>query len=49
MPAVAGLPCDRKRSLIDVATGASADGASLTVRTDEGLTLLRERPASVAT
>ena len=50
--AVAGLPEDRMRKLINIAIGDSGDssgeskeGAFLAVRTDEGMTLLRERPA----
>jgi len=43
--AVAGLPEDRMRQLINVAIGDSKDGAYLAVRTDEGMTLLRERSA----
>jgi hypothetical protein len=48
--AVAGLPCDRALSPINaeirsVATGAPADGEYFAVRTGDGLTLLRERPA----
>ncbi|GAC1458016.1 MAG: hypothetical protein PVSMB8_14490 [Vulcanimicrobiaceae bacterium] len=44
--AVAGLPEDRMRSLVNVAIGSERDGAYLAVRTDEGLTLLRERVAT---
>jgi hypothetical protein len=48
--AVAGLPEDRMRLLVNVAIGETSDGSAyLEVRTDEGLTLLRERPAPVAT
>jgi len=47
--AVAGLPEDRMRQLVNVAIGEANDAAYLAVRTDEGLTLLRERRASVAT
>ena len=43
--ATAGLPEDRMRQLVNVAIGDAKDGAYLAVRTDEGLTLLRERPA----
>ncbi len=45
--AVAGLPEDRMRTLINIAIGDVKDGAYLAVRTDEGLTLLRERPPHV--
>jgi hypothetical protein len=47
--AVAGLPEDRMRTLINVGIGDTKDGAYLAVRTDEGLTLLRERPAPPVT
>jgi len=43
------LPEDRMRQLVNVAIGEANDAAYLAVRTDEGLTLLRERRASVAT
>jgi len=43
--AVAGLPEDRMRTLVNVAIGSEKDGAYLAVRTDEGLTVLRERAA----
>jgi hypothetical protein len=42
--AVAGLPEDRMRQIINLAIGDGKDAAYLAVRTDEGLTLLRERP-----
>jgi hypothetical protein len=41
--AVAGLPEDRMRALVNIAIGDAKDGAYLAVRTDEGMTLLRER------
>jgi hypothetical protein len=47
--AVASLPEDRMRALVNIAIGEGEDAAYLAVRTDEGLTLLRERPADVAT
>jgi hypothetical protein len=47
--AVAALPEDRMRRLVNTAIGDTNEAAYLAVRTDEGLTLLRERPASVAT
>jgi len=47
--AVASLPEDRMRTLVNIAIGEGEDAAYLAVRTDEGLTLLRERPADVAT
>jgi len=47
--AVASLPEDRMRALVNVAIGDGSDGACLAVRTDEGLTVLRERPPSVPT
>jgi hypothetical protein len=47
--AVAALPEDRMRQLVNTAIGDTNEAAYLAVRTDEGLTLLRERPASVAT
>jgi hypothetical protein len=37
------------RTLINVGIGDTKDGAYLAVRTDEGLTLLRERPATPVT
>ena len=43
MLAVVGLPEDRMRMLVNIAIGTEKDGAYLAVRTDEGLTLLRER------
>jgi hypothetical protein len=43
--AVAGIPEERMRQLINIAIGDASDGAYLAVRTDEGMTLLRERPA----
>jgi hypothetical protein len=43
--AVAGIPEERMRTLINIAIGDGKDGAYLAVRTDEGMTLLRERPA----
>jgi len=43
--AVAGLPEARMRELINIAIGDTKDAAFLGVRTDEGMTLLRERPA----
>jgi len=43
--AVAGLPEDRMRQLVNVAIGDAKDGAYLAVRTDDGMTLLRERSA----
>jgi hypothetical protein len=47
--AVAGLPEDRMRVLVNTAIGDAKDGAYLAVRTQEGLTLLRERsPAAAA-
>jgi hypothetical protein len=47
--AVAGVPEDRMRALVNIAIGDAKDGAYLAVRTDEGMTLLRERPAAVTT
>jgi hypothetical protein len=44
--AVAGLPEDRMRQLINLAIGDAHDTSYLAVRTDEGMTLLRERPAA---
>jgi hypothetical protein len=46
--AVAGLPEDRMRQLVNLAIGDAKDGAYLAVRTDEGMTLLRERPPAAA-
>jgi len=46
--AVAGLPEDRMRQLVNLAIGDAKDGAHLAVRTDEGMTLLRERPPAAA-
>jgi hypothetical protein len=46
--AVAGLPEDRMRALVNVAIGDGQDASYLAVRTDEGLTLLRERSPSAA-
>jgi len=46
--AVAGLPEDRMRTLINTAIGDTAESAYLAVRTGEGLTLLRERPVPAA-
>jgi len=43
--AVGGLPEDRMRQLVNIAIGDAKDGAFLAVRTDAGMTLLRERPA----
>ncbi len=47
--AVAGLPEDRMRTLINIGISDDKDGAYMAVRTDEGLTLLRERPAPSVT
>ncbi len=47
--AVAGLPEDRMRTLINIGISDEKDGAYMAVRTDEGLTLLRERPAPSVT
>jgi hypothetical protein len=46
--AVAGLPEDRMRQLINLAIGDVHDTSYLAVRTDEGMTLLRETPAPPA-
>lgn len=46
--AVAGLPEDVMQGLINTAIGSDAAAAYLAVRTDDGLTLLRERPKSEA-
>ncbi|MGP6156278.1 MAG: hypothetical protein ACLPYS_01865 [Vulcanimicrobiaceae bacterium] len=42
--AVASLPEDRMRQLINLAIGEEHSAEYMAVRTDEGLTLLRERP-----
>ena len=42
--AVAALPEDRMRQLVNLAIGDDGSAAYLAVRTDDGLTLLRERP-----
>jgi len=47
--AVAGIPEERMRQLVNIAIGDAKDGAYLAVRTDEGMTLLRERAAPAAT
>ena len=44
--AVAGFPEEKMRTLVNLAIGDG--GAYLAVRTEEGLTLLRERPAAAA-
>ena len=46
--AVAGLPEDVMQGLVNSAIAADAGSAYLAVRTDEGLTLLRERAKSEA-
>ena len=43
--AVAGLPEDKMQQLVNLAISDGAGAAFLAVRTDEGLTVLRERPA----
>ena len=43
--AVAGLPEDKMQHLVNLAISDGAGTAFLAVRTDEGLTVLRERPA----